>query len=146
MLRINRGSCQPKHYLLADMFHRLEIPIFYVLYQFRWDELEVDYPRHLKELAKRMPVSSHLACRASIDDELVLVDATCDLPLERIGIPVNEHWDGFSNLVLPLHPLGEEKIYHYSERMPLPPPSFSDIETEFFMGLNKWLDEVRGIS
>jgi transglutaminase-like putative cysteine protease len=143
MLRVNKGSCQPKHYLLGEMFQRLGIPIFYVVYRFRWDELEVDYPQHLKELSKRMPVSRHLACRARINDELVLVDATCDLPLERIGVLVNRYWDGFGNLALPVHPLGKEEIYHSSERASLAPPLFSNVEAEFFLSLNKWLDEVR---
>jgi len=143
MLRINKGSCQPKHLLLGELFQRLGIPIFYVVYQFRWDELEINYPEYLKELAKRMPVSHHLACRVRINEELVLVDATCDRPLERTGIPVNSTWDGFSNLALPLHPLGEEVIYHSSERATIAPRSFSDIETEFYIGLNEWLEEVR---
>lgn len=143
MLRLHGGSCQPKHYLLGEMFQRLGISIFYVVYRFRWDELEADYPPPLRELSRRMPISHHLACRARINDELVLVDATCDLPLERIGVPVNKHWDGFGNLFLPLHPLDNEEIFHASERLPLAPPSFSDIETEFFMNLNEWLEEVR---
>jgi len=144
MLRLNKGSCQPKHLLLGEMFEKLGIPIFYVVYRFRWDELEVDYPRHLKALSRGMPLSSHLACRARINDELVLVDATCDLPLERIGVPVNRHWDGFSDLALPIHPLGEEELYHSSERTLLAPRSFSAVETEFYMSLNEWLEEVRG--
>lgn len=143
MLRLNRGSCQPKHLLLGEMLERLGISMFYVVYQFRWDELEIDYPKHLKELSRKMPISHHLACRARIDDELVLVDATCDLPLERIGIPVSKAWDGLGSLALPIHPLGEEEIYHSSERTLIAPRSFSGIETEFYMSLNKWLEEVR---
>lgn len=143
MLKLHGGSCQPKHYLLGEMFTRLGITIFYVVYQFRWDELGIDYPPNLRELSRKMPVSHHLACRARIEDELVLVDATCDLPLERIGMPVNRNWDGFANLVLPLHPLGDEEIFHVSERLPLDPPFFSEIESEFFMNLNEWLEEVR---
>lgn len=145
MLRKNRGSCQPKHRLLGDMFERLGISIFYVIYRFRWDELGIDYPGHLKALSKRMPVTRHISCRAGIGDDLVLVDATCDLPLEKIGVTVNRTWDGFSNLALPFHPVEEEAIYHSSEKAPLPPPSFSNIETEFYLSLNKWLEEVRGI-
>ena len=144
MLRMNKGSCQPKHHLLGEMFERLGISIFYAVYQFRWDELEVDYPKYLKEMSRKMPITRHLACRARINDELVLVDATCDLPLERIGVPVNRTWDGFGNLALPVCPLDEEEIYHSSERGYLAPPSFSDVETEFYMSLNEWLDEVRG--
>ena len=146
MLRINRGSCQPKHLLLGELFERLGISMFFVVYQFRWDELDIDYPAHLKTLARKMPVSSHLACRARINDNLVLVDATCDLPLERLGIPVNKSWDGFGDLELPLHPVREEEIYHSSERAPLEPRVFSDVETEFYLRLNEWLEEVRGNS
>ena len=35
MLRVNKGSCQPKHYLLGEMFVRLGISVFYMVYQFR---------------------------------------------------------------------------------------------------------------
>jgi len=143
MLIANRGSCQPKHYLLGEMFERLGISTFYVVYQFKWDELEIDYPRSIKRLAKRMPVSRHLACREMIGDDLVLIDVTCDIPLEKIGIPVNKNWDGFTNLALPIVPLGEEQIYHSSEKGYFGPPLFSEIETEFYRELNKWLDKVR---
>jgi len=143
MLRGNRGSCQPKHLLLGEMFERLGIPIFFVVCRFRWDESGVAYPKYLKELAKRMPVTRHLACRAIINDDLVLVDATCDRALERAGAVVNRTWDGFGNLALAVHPLDGEEIYHSSERVPLAQPTFSDIETEFYMGLNEWLEEVR---
>jgi len=143
MLLMNRGSCQPKHYLMADMFERLGIPVFYMIYHFMWDELEVDYPGNLKRLASSVPPSRHLACRAVIDGELVLVDATCDPALERIGVTVNKKWDGISSLSLPIVPLDEGEIYHSSERVYLEPPSFSPAETEFYMELNKWLDEVR---
>ncbi len=143
MLRINKGSCQPKHYLLGEMFERLGISVFYVVYQFRWDELEIDYPRYLKRLAKRMPTGRHLACRVRIGDDLVLVDATCDLPLEEVGIPVNKNWDGFSDLVLPFIPLDDGEIYHSSEKGYLGQPSFSSAETEFYAELNRLLDEIR---
>lgn len=143
MLRLNKGSCQPKHYLLGEMFARLGISVFYMVYRFRWDELPIDYPRYLKKLARRMPDSRHLACRVRIGDNLVLVDATCDLPLEQVGIPVNKNWDGFSDLVLPFIPLDDGEIYHSSEKGFLEPPSFSSTETEFYAELNRLLDEVR---
>jgi len=143
MLRVNKGSCQPKHYLLGEMFARLGISVFYMVYQFRWDDLPIDYPRYLKKLAQRMPNSRHIACRVRIDDNLVLVDATCDLPLEQVGIPVNKDWDGFSDLMLPFIPLDDGEIYHSSEKGYLEPPSFSSAETEFYAELNRLLDEIR---
>ena len=143
MIRVNKGSCQPKHYLLGDMFSRLGMSVFYMVYQFRWDELQIDYPRYLKKLAQRMPNSRHLACRVRIDDNLVLVDATCDLPLGQVGIPVNRSWDGLSNLVLPFTPLDDGEIYHSSERAYLEQTSFSGAETEFYVELNRLLNEIR---
>ena len=125
------------------MFEGLGISVFYVIYHFKWNGLEVDYPAHLKRLASMMPVSRHLACRVMIDDELVLVDATCDLALERIGVPVNKKWDGLGNLSLPFIPLDEGEMYHFSERGYFEPPLFSETESEFYLELNRWLDSVR---
>ena len=105
--------------------------------------MDIDYPRRIKSLAKRMPISRHLACKGMIGDDLVLIDVTCDIALEQIGIPVNKNWDGFTNSVLPIVPLDEGEIYHSSEKGYFGPPWFSEIETEFYSELNRWLDEVR---
>jgi len=142
MLKLNRGSCQPKHFLLEQFYTKLGIPTLYVRYAFRWDEIEMDYPARLKELSRKMPLTYHLACKAIIDDRLVLVDATLDPPLETLGLPVNKDWDGFSDQWLPITPLDEE-IYHSSEKGHFEPPLFNEIEIGFYDGLNKWLDEVR---
>jgi hypothetical protein len=143
MLNLNRGSCQPKHFLLEQFYTRLGISILYVRYAYRWTEFEIDYPPKLWELAKKMPLGHHLACKAIIDDKLVLIDATLDPPLEKLGLPVNKNWDGISNQSLPVIPLDEE-IYHPSERVGLEPPSFTEIELRFYTEMNQWLDEVRG--
>lgn len=143
MLRMNRGSCQPKHFLLETMFSALGIPVLFVVYQFRWDELEIDYPPRLRKLAQSIPIGHHLACKAEIEGRLVLIDATCDPPLERLGIPVNKSWDGFGNLVLPIIPLNEGEIYHPSERAGMKPRIFTGAEVEFYEELNRWLEEIR---
>ncbi len=141
ILKVNQGSCTPKHLLLGDMYQKLGISILYAVYTFRWYELEVDYPPKLKNLAKDLPLNHHLACKADIEGKLVLVDATLDLALEGLGLPVNRDWDGFSDTLLPIKPLDEE-IYHPSEAK-LMSPSFDEKSLAFYRELNLWLEDVR---
>jgi len=142
MLRLNRGSCQPKHLLLGEMFERLNLTVFYLVYRFRWHTL-FDYPTEIMKLAKRMPEARHLCLKVEIGDELALVDATADPPLAKIGFPVNEYWDGYSSLELPFVPEDEGEIYHPSERIVTAPRLFPDVETDFFRALNEFLDKAR---
>src|SRR5690606_1833186 len=97
-----KGSCTPKHFLLRDMYERLGLLTLYAVYPFRWSDLEVDYPPFLRDLARAVPISYHLACKVEIEGRLVLVDATVDRPLRRLGLPVNENWDGRSSMLLPV--------------------------------------------
>ena len=60
------------------MYQKLGLMVLYVVYPFRWDEVEIEYPRRLKRLAEAMSTSYHIACKVDIGGELVLVDATLD--------------------------------------------------------------------
>jgi hypothetical protein len=142
ILRINKGSCTPKHFVLCDMYQRLGMEALYVTYPFRWDELGIDYPPELDSLAKAMPTRYHLACKVEIEGKLVLVDATVDLELEKLGIPVNKKWDGVSDTLLPIEPQGEEELYHPSEVQYME-TGFSAESLGFYEKLNAWLDSVR---
>ena len=140
ILTLNKGSCTPKHFLLCNMYERLGIPVLYAVYPFRWDELEVDYPPSLKKLAEALPVNYHLSCKVDIDGKLILVDATIDLALEKLGLPVKE-WDGSGNTLLPIKPL-DEQIYYPSEAK-LISPSFDRKSLAFYKEFNSWLEGVR---
>ena len=141
ILRFNNGSCTPKHFLLCNMYERLGISVLYAVYPFRWDELEIDYPPNLKKLAEAMPTNYHLACKVDIDGKLVLVDATVDLALEKLGLPVNKEWNGISDTLLAVKPFDEE-IYHPFEAK-LISPSFDEKSLTFYTELNSWLEEAR---
>ena len=141
ILRVKRGSCTPKHFLLCAMYQRLGMTVLYAVYPFRWDELEVNYPPRLRTLAKAVPISYHLTCRVDIDGRLVLVDATLDPALKRLGLPVNERWDGKGNTLLPMKPCGEEQLYHPSEAYLRAQPDEKWLA--FYQELNLWLEELR---
>ncbi len=142
ILKLGKGSCTPKHFLLCNMYQRLGMLVLYVVYPFRWGEVEIDYPSRLRKLAEAMPPSYHVACQVDIGGELVLVDATLDKALKKIGLPVNEEWDGTTNTLLPVNPCGEEQLHHPSEAhlVRAQPPEES---LAFYDELNRWLDEVR---
>jgi len=142
MLKLGRGSCMPKHLLLSDMYQRLGLMVLLAVYPFRWADIELDYPPRLRELAMSMPPSMHLACKVEIEGRLVLVDATVDLALEKLGVPVNREWDGIGDTVLPIEPLEEEQLYYPSEVVPMD-VSLDNERLAFYDGLNSWLAEIR---
>jgi hypothetical protein len=142
ILGVGKGSCMPKHLLLCNMYQRLGLTVLYAVYPFRWDELEIDYPPKLKRLAKAMPPSHHLACKVDIDGRLVLVDATLDPPLEKLGLPVNKEWDGKSDTLLPIKSGDGEEVYHPSESYGVRSQS-DEKALIFYNELNLLLDKIR---
>ena len=141
ILSIGRGSCTPKHFLLCDMYQRLGMTVLYVGYPFRWDEVEVDYPTRLRKMAKAMPTSYHLACKVDIYGSLVLVDATVDPALEKLGLTVNKEWDGVSETHLPMKPCGEEQFYHPREASYIE-VRYDDKSLAFYRELNRYLEKA----
>jgi hypothetical protein len=105
ILVTGKGSCGPKHYLLANLYRRLGIDVVYATFPFLWNDPDLRYTRELRELATGLPVAYHLACRVRINNRWVLVDATWDRPLKRAGFPVNEHWDGRADTLCAVKPL-----------------------------------------
>jgi len=152
LLSMYKGSCQPKHYLLASLFGKLDIPVKYATYAFRWSDCVIKYPDSIRQLLKKLPLAYHLACKAYIDGKWILVDATYDLALRVAGFPVNEGWDGVSNTVnaVPsieeaLHDTPEERVRYVSERSRLNTEMESALYSEFIEKFNDWLVAMRAI-
>jgi len=151
MLVQNRGYCEPKHILMYRMYQKLRIPVKYVTYPFNWSAQNINYPWKLKKLANETPMGYHLACKAHINGEWILVDATWDLPLKRLGFPVNESWDGISHTLNAVKP--KEEITHENDRermeyikarrWELLSEKEKVLSRSFFDELNKWLQEAR---
>jgi hypothetical protein len=145
ILKIGQGSCTPKHFLLCEMFQRLGLPVFYVVYPHRWAEIAKimgEYSERLEEMALALPVTRHLACKVEIDGRLVLVDATLDLPLQKAGFTVNAGWDGKSDMLLPVTPCGAGEWYSPGEAR-LMKTSLDAQFQSFYPELNRFLDQMR---
>lgn len=137
-----KGACMPKHLLLCHMFRRLGLQVLYTVTPFRWDQADIDYPVHILKLARSLPVSYHFACKVEIEDEYISVDATLDTALEKIGLPVNKNWDGFTDTVSPIIPCGSEELFHPSELSLEKVTPGIEIQ-RFYRELNQWLETVR---
>lgn len=150
IVTLNKGSCQPKHYLLAQCLKRLDVPVRYATYPFRWSESDVRYPDELKAMLPQLPVGYHLAVKAHIDGRWILVDATWDMPLEAVGFPVNGSWDGSSdtrNAVTPieeiLHGSADDRVRYEAERRARQTEREKELYAIFIEKLNRWLNDVR---
>ena len=105
ILVAGKGSCGAKHYLLAEMFRKLNLSVVYATFPFLWNDPDLHYPPQLRKLAAMLPVAHHLACRVQIGCSWILVDATWDLPLAKVGFPVNGNWNGYSDTKCAVKPL-----------------------------------------
>jgi hypothetical protein len=105
LLVAGKGSCGPKHYLLAEMYRKLNLSVVYATIAFSWNDPDLHYPPELRKQAVRLPIAHHLACRVQIGCRWILVDATWDPPLAKAGFPVNDHWDGYSEMRCAVKPL-----------------------------------------
>jgi len=93
MIRSNRGSCFPKHYLLGSMLGALGFEVRYSVYVFYWKDQCQNMPEEVLCRAGKIPATYHLALRIVSDREQAIVDATWDKALLKAGFPVNESWD-----------------------------------------------------
>ncbi|MDD5432104.1 MAG: hypothetical protein PHO70_03855 [Candidatus Omnitrophica bacterium] len=150
LLNGNKGSCQPKHYLLKQMFEKLNIPVKFVTYLFRWDISSVQYPDELRSIVSKLPISYHLACKAYINQKWVVVDATWDLPLKKAGFPVNESWDGESDTLIAVIPIeenvqesAEDRIEYEMKKKNLYSDQEKHLYVEFVNKFNTWLEDIR---
>ena len=117
VLAAGEGSCGPKHYLLAEMFRKLNLHVVYATIAFLWNDPDLHYPPELRKLAKRLPVAYHLACRVQVGCRWILVDATWDRPLVKAGFPVNDHWDGYSEMRWAVKPLNSDAQPAFCNRL-----------------------------
>jgi hypothetical protein len=105
LLVAGKGSCGPKHYLLAEMYRKLNLSVVFATIAFSWNDPDLRYPAELRKQVVWLPAAYHLACRVQIGCRWILVDATWDRPLGRAGFPVNDHWDGYSETRCAVKPL-----------------------------------------
>ena len=145
-----RGSCSPKHYLLGSVYENLNIQLLFLTHPFYWHDLEVDYSRHIKKLAAKMPISYHLALQIGLEGENILIDATWDSPLEKAGFNVNHIKEEIQNTHLAVKPC-ESCIVHataaerdnFIRRLKSQRIFDPQVAQDFYNALNVWMNSLR---
>lgn len=144
LIKIKKGGCTLKHYLLGTLMESLGLHVEYVTTPFLWADLEIEYPSDIKIIVNKMPIQHHLyLCHNGRN-----IDATWDLPLIGLGLPIN-YAMGNLNMALAVKPCGESIIHlsiHEREkfRHQLNSRRKHSKTVPYFYGLVQcWFDEVR---
>jgi hypothetical protein len=92
----------------------------------------------------------HLCLKIQIDKKWILVDATWDPPLKKVGFPVNENWNGLSDTKLAVNSTQEtmnedaEGRYRYIlEKEKKYTNEYMEKCDEFYRALNNWMMILR---
>jgi len=144
-----KGFCLSKHYLLGELFKEMGYKVHYCTYAFNWAESGLALPARILDIARKLPVTYHVACKVLLEDDWILVDATWDKFLETIGFSVN-YWDGEKNTSLAVKSIEEFEndnmaIHQIFYQKKIKEYSFKEnlILARFTKIFNEWLNSVR---
>ena len=150
LLLRGKGSCEPKHFLLGLFYERLGLKVEYVTHAFHWSHLKIDYPDEIKKITLKMPEEYHLCLRVRCKEKNIIVDATWDKDLEKIGVPITKYWNlqedthcGVLSLRETIHQTQKERDEFVSNKRKTLTPEEKKDSTSFIIAFNKWLDEIR---
>jgi len=92
MIRYGKGSCTPKHLLLADYLNGIGIPVKLLVVSHHFRKSQIPFPSSMEKIVNAMPLTYHTALRAEIYGKDIFIDVTFDSKLH--GFPLNDDWDG----------------------------------------------------
>ena len=104
----NQGTCSGKHQLLKALYLEMGIPVkdFIILHNF--NNLPAAFPVNIQQIFKEQTVTDpHNFIKIKINDKWIAVDATWDIGLKKLGFPINENWNGTSDMEISVSLGGE---------------------------------------
>jgi len=157
VLRLRRGSCSGKHYLLGALFRGIGLPVRHMICTHRFNESPIVFPEPMQHLLEKNEiVDCHDYLQIEVDGEWVDVDATWERGLREFGFPVNEDWDGRSPMPLSVVPeelaIAERDPERLKEELLSKlTPRQRALRRQFLEALSKWVQELgaelqRGVS
>lgn len=90
------GDCRHKHSFLYEVYSKLGFKVEKIKVFFDWKDLPIPLEK-LEVLSKSGTIFPHNALYLYKDNKKILVDATWQPTLEKIGFPITKNWDGSSD-------------------------------------------------
>ena len=155
----NKGTCSGKNFLLRDLYKAIGIKTRDMICLQRWKDLiwfpteiykTVDFPEKLRKmLDKNDIVDFHNYEEIFIDNRWIVVDATIDKPLKKLGFYTTENWDGKSSMYLCFP--GSDKRWNCGDNgaeekkklISMLPQNIAKAREEFLRNMTSWIDELR---
>jgi len=155
----NKGTCSGKNFLLRDLYKGIGIKTKDMICLQRWKDLTwfptdtygiVNFPKSLLVMLEKTDiVDFHNYEEIFVDSKWIVVDATIDKPLKKIGFYTTENWDGKSSM--PLCFAGSDKVWDCGDRgaeekkrlTALLPENISKARNEFLKNMTSWIDRLR---
>jgi len=95
----NKGTCSGKHALLKALYKEIGVEVKDYIIMHKFNNLPIEFPQNLKNiLNKSTIIDPHNFLKIKINNQWFTVDVTWDKSLKKLGFPINENWDGKSNL------------------------------------------------
>lgn len=147
------GSCTPKHYVLGELFKQLGATVEYALINFKWEDLQIDFPENINKIIGDLPEMTHTYLLLVEGDKKHIVDATWDGAIYDLGFP-ELHWtsEGTSLAVIPhgrdvkIFPFFEDRAKYTREKLQGRPYQKELKQVDFMNTITAWLDDYRAIT
>lgn len=147
--RKNKGTCSGKHELLKGLYRELGLEVKDCLVMHRFKQLPVRFPDEINAILERTDIfDPHNYFKVKIGDKWLTVDVTWDKVLKKLGFPVNEDWDGKSDMKVAVAPGGEvyepdNPIAKKKELINSFPEQVQSDRKLFLEKTTEWLDHLR---
>jgi len=144
----NKGTCSGKHELLKELYQELGIETKDYVAMHKFKDMPVNFPENIKMILDRSDiVDPHNFFKINVNGSWIVVDVTWDKPLKKFGFPVNENWDGKSDMQICVVPL---EIIETNNPMDLKKERISKLSEEvqkdrklFLQELTNWVETIR---
>ncbi len=129
------------------MYEEIQIPVRGVVAQHRFSKLPVQYPTEIRALLDTTDIVDFTNfLQIERNGKWLIVNVTWDSPLKKLGFPVNENWDGLSDMRMIVEEMWnpEDSIAFKKEKIAALPEHVQKAREEFLAQLTSWLEQVRG--
>lgn len=144
-----QGTCSGKHELLKELYLELDIPVKNCIIMHSFNDLPVKYPKNIQSLlAADSIIDPHNFIKIKRKNRWITIDVTWDILLKKLNFPINEAWNGYSNLEISV--VNGKDIYQTEKPTDLKKKLISEfpksiqIKREIFLKeFTKWLQKSR---